>query len=148
MNSRKRGDDMAESLGQTACMSSSDALTQGIRVRVRCHYLAQQSQPEQGRWLFAYTIRISNEGEHPAQLLSRHWIIEDAEGHIEEVEGPGVVGCQPKLAPGESFEYTSYCPLPTPTGRMRGSYEMVTEDLLHFDAEVAEFRLDAEFDYN
>ena len=92
-------------------------------------------------WFFHYTVRITNEGDETVQLLSRHWIITDATGHIEEVRGAGVVGEQPVLAPGESFQYTSGCPLKTSTGVMRGTYQMVTEDGDHFDVEIAPFAL-------
>ena len=99
----------------------------------------EQSQPFQSHWFFHYTVRITNEGEETVQLISRHWIITDAAGHTEEVKGSGVVGEQPVLAPGESFQYTSGCPLKTSTGSMRGTYQMVTEDGDHFDVEIAPF---------
>ena len=91
--------------------------------------------------MFAYTVRISNEGSEPAQLLTRHWIITDGTGKVEEVRGPGVVGKQPTLAPGESFTYTSGCPLETPFGVMQGTYQMVTSGGDHFDARIAPFTL-------
>jgi len=97
--------------------------------------------PEQNRWFYLYTVEISNEGSETVQLLSRHWIITDATGHVEEVKGPGVVGEQPVLGEGECFEYTSGCPLTTPYGSMHGTYQMVTEDGDRFDAEIAEFAL-------
>jgi ApaG protein len=93
-----------------------------IRIEVETRYLPEQSQPEQGRFAFAYTVRMTHEGGAVARLLDRHWIISDAEGHIEEVRGPGVVGQHPRLSPGESFEYTSAAVLRTPVGRMSGSY--------------------------
>ncbi len=122
-------------------MPESEALTQGVRVRVESQYVAEHSSPVQGEWFFAYRIRIANEGDTPVQLVSRHWIITDAHGQVEEVRGPGVVGEQPVLDPGDEFEYTSACPLPTPFGSMRGTYQMVTESGDSFDAEVASFSL-------
>ncbi len=122
---------------------SSEATTQGVHVEVRARYSAEHSDPQHSHWFFLYTIRIANEGERPVQLLTRHWIITDATGQVDEVRGPGVVGVQPRLAPGEDFEYTSGCPLRTPFGSMEGSFQMVTEDADGgFDAEVAcfEFR--------
>jgi len=129
-------------------MSDSHAITEGIRVHVHARYLPQHSHPEQGQWLYTYTIRITNDGDEAAQLLTRHWIIEDELGRIEEVRGPGVVGCTPELKPGQAFEYSSYCPLPTPTGSMQGSFEMRRPSGERFDATVAGFRLDAELEYN
>jgi ApaG protein len=110
-------------------------------VTVSPRFLPEQSDPENASYLFAYTIRILNSGEVSAQLLSRHWIITDANQHVEEVRGPGVVGEQPQLAPGEAFEYTSGCPLGTPFGSMRGTYQCVAEDGTHFDVPIAEFLL-------
>jgi ApaG protein len=121
--------------------SSSDAVTNNIRVEVDSQYSADKSQPFQNEWFFHYTVRISNEGDETVQLLSRHWIIKDATGHVEEVKGPGVVGEQPVLAPGEAFQYSHRCPLKTSTGLMRGTYQMVTEDGDHFDVEIAPFAL-------
>jgi len=120
-------------------MSTSEATTQGIRVQVESRFSAENSRPEQ--WFFLYTVRISNQGSETVQLTSRHWIIRDANDQIEEVKGPGVVGDQPVLEPGDSYEYTSGCPLPTPFGSMQGSYQMVTAGGEHFDAEIAEFVL-------
>lgn len=122
-------------------MARSEAVTQGIRVRVTTQYDPSRSMPQLNRWFFLYTVRISNEGSETAQLLTRHWIITDATGHVEEVKGPGVVGEQPILSPGQSFEYTSGCPLPTPFGSMRGTYQMVTTGGERFDARIAEFTL-------
>ena len=122
-------------------MFTSEATTRGIRVRVVSRYSREHSHPEQGRWFFLYTVEITNEGSSTVQLVSRHWIIENADKHVEEVRGPGVVGEQPILAPGESFEYTSACPLGTPFGSMRGTYQMVTDTGARFDAEIAPFRL-------
>jgi ApaG protein len=124
-----------------ASPSSSEALTRGIRVSVECRYSAEHSQPQRNQWFFLYTIRIANEGKEEVQLLSRHWIIRDATGRVEEVQGPGVVGETPVLEPGDSFEYTSGCPLTTPFGSMRGSYRMVCGDGTSFDAEIASFAL-------
>ena len=121
--------------------SSSDAVTNNIRVEVDSQYSADRSQPFQNQWFFHYTVRISNEGDETVQLLSRHWFITDGAGQVEEVRGPGVVGEQPVLSPGESFEYTSGCALKTSTGSMRGTYQMVTEGGTHFDVEIAPFTL-------
>jgi ApaG protein len=122
-------------------VSESEAITRGIRVNVFARYVPERSRPMMNEFFFAYTIRISNEGRDTVQLISREWLIEDAEGHTEEVSGPGVVGEQPVLAPGEAFEYTSACPLTTPFGSMRGTYQMVTEGGERFDAEIARFTL-------
>ena len=121
--------------------STSEAVTNHVRVEVESQYLPERSQPFQSEWFFAYTVHITNEGAETVQLLSRHWIITDATGHVEQVKGPGVVGEQPVLEPGESFEYTSSCPLKTSTGFMRGTYQMVTEAGVHFDVEIAPFAL-------
>jgi len=112
-----------------------------FRVEVQPEYLPEQSMPEQGLYTFAYTITITNSGEVPAQLISRHWLITDAAGTTEEVKGLGVVGHQPLLRPGESFQYTSGCRLRTPTGVMRGSYFCVAEDGERFEAPIAAFDL-------
>ena len=119
----------------------SEATTRGIRIRVRSQYVPERSDPARSQFFFAYTVEIANEGSQTAKLVSRHWIITDALGHVEEVRGPGVVGEQPVLAPGESFEYTSACPLPTPFGTMHGTYQMVTPGGDRFDAEIAPFTL-------
>jgi ApaG protein len=119
----------------------SDALTNGIRVTVSSAYVAGQSAPKARRYVFAYTVRISNEGSETAQLRSRHWIITDGNGKIEQVRGPGVVGEQPTLRPGEHFEYTSGCVLETPRGQMHGTYQMVRADGSEFDATIAPFAL-------
>ena len=121
-------------------MNESEAVTKGIRVHVTSHYSAEHSQP-QNLWFFLYTIKISNESTDTVQLISRHWIITNAENQVEEVQGPGVIGQQPVLAPGESFEYTSGCPLTTPFGMMKGTYQMVTADGDNFEIEVASFAL-------
>jgi ApaG protein len=119
----------------------SNAVTDGIRVTVASAFRPERSDPAQRRWLFSYTVRIANEGEAPAQLVARHWIITDATGAREEVVGDGVVGRQPRLGPGEQFEYTSYCVLETPHGSMRGSYRMVRGDGSTFEARIAPFAL-------
>jgi ApaG protein len=113
-----------------------------LKVEVQPRYLPEQSAPAQGLWSFAYTITISNSGEVPAQLISRHWIITNELGEIEEVKGLGVVGQQPLLRPGESFEYTSGCRLRTASGTMQGSYFCVAEDGERFEVEVPLFVLD------
>ena len=122
-------------------MVDSEATTRGVVVAVRSGYVPERSQPAKNRWFFSYRIRISNRGSIPVQLLNRHWVITDALDRVEEVRGPGVVGEQPRLAPGESFEYTSFCPLATPFGTMEGSYEMVTENGERFWAKIGRFTL-------
>ena len=122
-------------------LSTSEAVTRNVRVRVGAQYDPQRSNPSANQWFFLYTIRISNEGRQTVQLLSRHWIITDARGGVEEVRGPGVVGEQPVLAPGEQFEYTSGCPLTTPFGSMRGTYHMETENHERFEVEIPQFVL-------
>jgi ApaG protein len=121
----------------------SDTVTRGIRIRVKSTYLSDRSSPRDSQYLFAYHVHISNEGAETAQLVSREWIITSAEGEVERVKGPGVVGEQPVLQPGGSFEYTSYCPLKTAVGSMHGSYQMVTADGEKFDAQIAPFTLAA-----
>jgi ApaG protein len=122
-------------------MFTSEATTHGVRVQVVSRYSPERSQPSGNKWFFLYTVTISNEGPDPVQLLTRHWIITDGAGQVEEVRGPGVVGKQPTLAPGESFEYTSGCPLGTPFGIMEGSYQMITTSGDRFDARIAPFTL-------
>ena len=119
----------------------SNTLTDGIRVTVNSAYVADQSAPLAHRYVFSYTIRIANEGTEPAQLRTRHWIITDGNGKVEEVRGPGVVGHQPSLKPGEHFEYTSGCVLQTPRGQMRGTYQMHRSNGRMFDAAIAPFTL-------
>ncbi len=121
--------------------STSEAITNNVRVEVESQFAPDRSQPFENEWFFIYTVRITNEGDDRVQLLSRHWIITDATGHIEEVRGPGVVGEQPLLQPGESFQYSSSCELSTSTGVMHGTYQMVTEEGDHFDVEIAPFAL-------
>ncbi len=120
---------------------TSTAVTDGIRVTVRSAYVADQSVPLARRFVFSYSIRIENTGKEPAQLRTRHWIITDGVGKVEEVRGPGVVGHQPHLRPGEHFEYTSGCVLETPRGEMRGTYQMHRDDGKVFDAVIAPFLL-------
>jgi ApaG protein len=119
----------------------SDSTTQGIRVQVASMFLPDRSAPRQGQFLFAYHVTISNVGEEVAQLVSRHWIVTNAEGEVEEHKGPGVVGEQPVLEPGMSFEYTSFCQLTTSVGTMHGTYTMVRPGGQSFDACIAPFTL-------
>ncbi|HEX9051104.1 MAG TPA: Co2+/Mg2+ efflux protein ApaG [Anaeromyxobacter sp.] len=119
----------------------SSAVTEGIRVSVTSAFRPDRSEPAQGRWLFSYTVRLANEGADDARLVSRHWVITDANGEREEVVGDGVVGQQPHLSPGEEFEYTSFCVLKTPHGSMRGAYRMARADGSTFDARIAPFAL-------
>ena len=112
-----------------------------IQIGVETAYTPEQSEPARKRYAFAYTITISNRGAVPARLLSRHWVITDATGKVQEVRGEGVVGEQPYLEPGESFRYTSGAVLETPLGTMQGSYQMVRDDGSNFDAPIAPFRL-------
>lgn len=123
----------------------SEAVTNNIRVEVLSRHSPENSKPLQGEWVFQYTVRITNQGTETVQLLSRHWIITDALDHIEEVKGPGVVGEQPVLAPGQSFKYSSWCPLKTPTGMMHGTYQMVRTDGTRFDIDIAPFALRARY---
>ena len=118
----------------------SEAL-HAIDVDVRSRFLPEQSLPEDGRFVFAYTIRIRNTGSVPARLIARHWLITDANGKVEEVRGEGVVGEQPRLRPGEDFEYTSGAVLETGSGTMQGSYQMLADDGTRFDADIAPFTL-------
>jgi ApaG protein len=113
----------------------------GIKVDVETQYVEEQSLPQQDRYVFAYTITIRNQGQVAAQLLSRHWIITDANNKVQEVKGEGVVGEQPHLKPGEQFRYTSGTMLETPVGSMRGSYQMMADDGVEFDAEIPVFTL-------
>lgn len=122
-------------------MGSSKAVTRGVRIEVSTEYDPSRSFPAHNRWFYLYTVEISNDGSETVQLVSRHWIITDAVGHVEEVKGPGVVGESPVLQEGESFQYTSGCPLTTPYGTMHGTYQMVTADGDRFDAQIAEFVL-------
>jgi ApaG protein len=120
---------------------SSTAITEGIRIIVRSHYVPELSLPAAKRFVFGYTVRIGNEGAQAAKLDSRHWLITDARGRVAEVRGPGVVGEQPHLRPGGHFEYTSSCVLETARGEMRGSYRMVRANGRTFEAAIAPFLL-------
>jgi len=117
------------------------ATTDGVTVRVSVSYLPEQSEPERGRWFWAYHIRLENEGAETVQLLTRHWVITDGRGARHSVEGEGVVGEQPVIEPGASFDYVSGCPLATPSGAMQGNYRMVREDGALFDVEIPRFSL-------
>lgn len=121
----------------------SDMDKHDIEISVRTNYIEEQSRPDSDRYAFAYTITITNNGSAPAKLISRHWIITDAANRVQEVRGEGVVGQQPYLQPGVSFEYTSGTMLETPVGTMHGSYQMVDDDGIEFDAEIPEFTLSA-----
>jgi ApaG protein len=123
----------------------SEAVTNNIRVEVLSQHSAENSKPAQDEWVFQYTVRITNQGAETVQLLTRHWIITDASGHVEEVKGPGVVGEQPVLAPGTSFKYSSWCPLKTPMGTMHGTYQMARVGGDQFDIEIAPFALRAKY---
>jgi ApaG protein len=124
-----------------AATSMSSALTRGILVTVRSEYIPARSSAHAKQYAFAYTVTIANQGPLTAQLKSRHWTISDAFGAVQEVRGEGVIGVQPVLRPGEAFEYTSWCVIATPSGTMRGTYQMVTTDGDRFDAEIAPFAL-------
>jgi len=130
-------------LNSTPSDFSSEATTHGIRVQVEPQFDSQRSNPQAGHWFFLYTVTIENLGEETVQLLTRHWIITDGNGQVEEVQGPGVVGEQPLLKPGEGFQYTSGCPLATDVGKMEGTYQMVSSSGEHFDIEIAPFTLAA-----
>lgn len=119
----------------------SEALTNGVRIRVVPEYLESESSPRQNFWMHIYHVTISNEGNDVVQLVSRHWIITNGKGEVEQVRGPGVIGKQPILKPGQSFQYTSGCPLNTSMGTMHGSYQMVTEEGSCFDAVISPFTL-------
>jgi ApaG protein len=117
------------------------SITHKIRVDVSTSYVDDQSKPDESRYVFSYTITIHNEGTVPAKLLTRHWVITDANGKVQEVRGDGVVGEQPHLQPGQGFRYSSGAVIETPVGAMQGSYQMVADDGAHFDAQIAPFRL-------
>ena len=129
---------MAPALADNPSMSKS---SYSINVAVQTRFIDDQSAPADNRYVFAYTIRIANTGDVPAKLLTRHWIITDANGKVQEVRGEGVVGEQPHLKPGEDFQYTSGAVLETAVGTMRGSYQMIADDGHHFDAPIAQFTL-------
>ena len=119
-----------------------EASTRGLLVRVRPEYRPDQSDPDERRWVWAYQVEVENHGDVTVQLLTRRWVITDASGRVEVVEGPGVVGEQPTLKPGEAFRYVSGCPLPTPSGVMEGSYEMETDAGDRFPVDIPPFSLD------
>ena len=123
-------------------MGAYEQTTRGMLVRVRPEYLPDQSDPAERHFVWAYQIEVENRGEETVQLIARHWVITDANGKVEEVRGPGVVGEQPTLKPGEAFRYASGCPLPTPSGSMAGEFEMLTEEGERFEIEVPAFSLD------
>ena len=123
----------------------SKATTNGITVEVEPRYLPEESSPQAAQFVFAYTVTISNEGADTVQLRTRHWIITDGEGKVEEVKGPGVVGAQPVLQPGQAFRYTSGCVLKTSRGTMHGTYQMVGPGGTRFDIEIAPFALRARY---
>ena len=124
---------MARARGETS--------RKGVKVQVSARFLEERSNPHTNKFVFAYTVTITNTESVPVQLMSRKWIIKDADGDIETVEGPGVVGEKPVLQPGQSFEYTSFCPLETPFGTMEGHYNMVSADGSRFQAKIAPFGL-------
>jgi len=128
--------------------NDSDKITRGIRIHAAPRFIAERSDPAAGRWFFAYTITITNASSQTVQLVSRHWIITNAKGEVEEVEGPGVVGQQPILKPGETFEYTSACPLETSMGTMHGTYLLVGPGGERFEVEIAPFTLAEPFTMN
>lgn len=119
----------------------SDTTTRGIRIQIEPEYLPDASEPSSGSWVYAYHVTITNTGAETVQLVTRHWIITDASGRVEEVRGPGVVGETPILAPGQTFRYSSGCPLPTAMGTMHGSFQMVSSRGDRFDARIDPFTL-------
>jgi ApaG protein len=119
----------------------SQAVTRGVRVHVESRYAPEHSQPHQNQWFFHYTVEITNDGPDTVQVVSRHWIITDATGKVEEIRGLGIVGKQPVLLPGRSFRYTSGCSIATPYGTMRGTYQTVSANGDNFDLEIAPFTL-------
>jgi ApaG protein len=137
------GDDTSRgAAAQNASEAASEpARAHKIRVDVSANYVGEQSKPEEGHYAFSYTITIRNEGQVPARLLTRHWVITDANGKVKEVRGEGVVGEQPYLLPGQGFRYSSGAVLETPVGAMQGSYQMLADDGAHFDAPIAPFTL-------
>jgi len=116
-------------------------ITHGFMVDVKAEFIPTESRPQNNHYFFAYRVTIKNDGELPAQLLNRHWVITDGWGRVQEVRGPGVVGQQPNIEPRSSFEYTSFCPLPTPTGNMKGSFQMVSSEGETFEIEIPLFVL-------
>jgi ApaG protein len=126
----------------------SVAVTKGIKVEVESEYLPERSSPSEQQYAFKYTVRITNEGTATAQLRTRHWIITDGDGRVQEVQGEGVVGAKPTLRPGQHFEFTSWCSLETPHGSMLGTYQMFTESGEQFDAQIAPFPLALPYSLN
>ncbi|MBL8615217.1 MAG: Co2+/Mg2+ efflux protein ApaG [Deltaproteobacteria bacterium] len=126
----------------------STATTRGVRIDVRARFLPDQSDPRAGVWAHAYEVTITNASERTVQLISRHWIIRNEHGVEEHVRGPGVVGEQPRLAPGQRFVYTSGCPLDTAVGSMEGTFQMVDDTGARFDAEIARFTLAEPYVFN
>jgi ApaG protein len=122
-------------------MLSSEAVTRNVRVRVRARFDPERSNIVAHQWFFQYTVDISNEGTEPIQLISRHWIITNAVGEVQEVKGLGVVGQQPVIGPGQRFEYTSGCGFTTPSGSMRGTYQMISRSQGEFDVDIAPFEM-------
>ena len=119
----------------------SETLTRGIRVKISCQFMPEPSSPTQKMWIFAYQVEIANEGDETVQLLNRHWLITHGDGRVEEVRGAGVIGKQPHIHPGERHRYSSMCPLTTPVGSMRGSYQMLSESGERFNATIDPFVL-------
>lgn len=118
-----------------------EKVTESVQVVVLPQYIPEQSDPLRSRYFFAYQVTIANQRSTTIQLVSRQWIITDGLGHVEEVEGPGVVGLKPMIEPGKTFQYSSFCPLSTPTGKMRGLYRMISKDGQKFDVDIPEFIL-------
>lgn len=140
---KSRSEDMgtAGEAAQVAQDAGASIRLHKIRVDVSANYVGEQSKPEEGHYAFSYTITIRNEGQVPARLLTRHWVITDANGKVKEVRGEGVVGEQPYLLPGQGFRYSSGAVLETPVGAMQGSYQMLADDGAQFDAQIAPFTL-------
>lgn len=128
--------------------ASSQAITRGLKVIVQARYVEAQSNPEQNQWMFAYLVNIINDGDVSTQLISRTWLITNSQGEEQRVEGPGVIGEQPRLEPGESFSYTSACPLDTSVGSMHGTFSMRDDDGTTWEAEVAPFTLSTPYALN
>ena len=131
-------------MGAMSTPEFSDDVTEGVRVGATAYYLPEESDPDARRFVFGYTIVVANQGDAPVQLVSRHWVIIDAHGRREDVEGEGVVGQQPRLEPGQAFKYQSFCPLKTPWGTMEGTYQMRRDDGSTFEARIARFFLRTE----
>ncbi len=140
-NSREPAEASDLQPSSTRARLASETTTRGIRIQVRSEYVPERSSPRDSSYLFQYHVRISNTGFETAQLISREWIITNAEGEVERVKGPGVIGEQPVLHPGGLFEYTSYCQLKTAVGSMQGSYQMLMTDGECFDAIISPFTL-------